>query len=161
MAQKNEAEKKIKKGSKLLIVGGLVVLLLFAGIGIGGFVFASQEDESFVSRFTPEAEAVEISFPLEEFLINLSSESERNQPVVRMELTITSLNEEAEELFGKEIAKVRDAVIHVVANQSVETIYNEEEGHFLIKNDIKKRINQALEDDVVEDVFITNILLQK
>lgn len=161
MAQKNEAEKTMKKGTKLLIVGGLVVLLLFAGIGIGGFLFTDSEDESFISRFTSNAEASESSIALEEFLVNLNTETPRSQPVVRMELTVTSFNEDADEIVTSEIAKVRDAVIHVISNQSAETLYNEEEGHFLIKDSIKKRINQALEDEIIEDVYITNILLQK
>lgn len=161
MAQKNETGETTKKGSKLLIAGGMVVLLIFAGIGIGGFMFTGQENDTFISRFTSEAEASESSIPLEEFLINLSSESPRSQPVVRMELTLTSFNEDAVDIVDSDIAKVRDAVIHVVSNKNLETIYNEEEGHFLIKDDIKNRINQALEEEIIEDVFITNILLQK
>jgi flagellar FliL protein len=161
MPQKNETDKTMKKGTKLLIVVGVVLMLLFAGIGISGFVFADQTDESFISRFTSETEASEVSIPLEEFLINLSSDSTRSQPVVRMELTLTSLDEKAEEMLASEIAKVRDAVIHVVANQNIETIYNEEEGHFLIKGEIKDKINQSLEKELIEDVFITNILLQQ
>lgn len=161
MAQKNENEKAKKKGSKLIIIGGLVLLLLFAGVGIGGFLFAGPEDETIISRFTSSAEASESSIPLNEFLVNLNSESSRTQPVVRMEITVTSFHEEASEIIDTEIAKVRDAVIHTVSNQSAETIYAESEGHFVIKDEIKAKINQALDEEIIEDVFITDILLQK
>lgn len=161
MAQKNEPEKKKKKGPKIIIIAALVVLLLFAGVGIGAFVLSDKEEGSFFSRFTSEAEASETFIPLEEFLINLKSESKNSEPVIKMELTITSMIEDAEEVITKDIAKVRDAVIHVVSNKNVESIYNEEEGHFLIKEDIKARINQELDEEIIEDVYITNILLQK
>lgn len=161
MAQKSEKSSGKKTGTKLLLISGVVLLLLFAGIGIGGFLFSGSGEESFISRFTEEAEATETAVPLEEFLVNLNSESPRNSPIVRMVITVTSLNEDANEIITADIAKVRDAVIHSVSNQSAETIYNEEEGHFLIKNDIKDRINQALEEDIIEDVYITDILLQK
>ena len=161
MAQKSEPEKKKKKGLKLFIIAGSVILLLFAGIGIGAFVLSDKEGGSFLSRFTSEAEASETSIPLEEFLINLGSDSKKSAPVVKMELTITTLIDDPEEVITKDIAKVRDAVIHVVSNKNVESIYNEKEGHFLIKDDIKARINQELNEEIIDDVYITNILLQK
>jgi len=161
MAQKNDTEQPKKKGSKFFIIGGLIALLLVAGIGIGGFLFSGPEGETVLSRFTSEAEASESAIPLEEFLINLKSKDSRNEPVVRMELTVTSFNEEAPEIIGTEIAKVRDAVIHSVSNQSAESLFDEEEGQFIIKEEIKVKINQALNAEIVEDVYITNILLQK
>ncbi|MDZ7835776.1 MAG: flagellar basal body-associated FliL family protein [Alkalibacterium sp.] len=161
MAQKNETQKPKKRVSKLVIIAGVIGLLLVAGIGIGGFLFAGPDGETFYSRFTSEAEASESAIPLEEFLINLQSNDSRNEPVVRMELTVTSLNEEAPEIVGAEIAKVRDAVIHTVSSQSAESLFNEEEGQFIIKDEIKVKINQALNAEIVEDVYITNILLQK
>ncbi|WP_423189153.1 flagellar basal body-associated FliL family protein [Alkalibacterium sp. f15] len=161
MAQKDEKKRSKIKVSKILLISGLVMTLVFAGVGIGVFFFSGPEDETFISRFTSEAEASESSIPLDEFLVNLNSESAKNQPVVRMEITVTSLNEDANEIIGTEIAKVRDAVIHTVSNQSAESMFDEAEGHFLIKNEIKAKINQALDAEIVEDVYITDILLQK
>lgn len=161
MAQNNENKKGKGKGFKLILFGGIVLVLLVLGVGIGMFLFSGAEGETVMSRFASSAEASESSIPLEEFLVNLESDMPKSQPVVQMQITVTSLHEDATEIITTDIAKVRDAVIHSVSNQSVETIYDEAEGHFIIKNEIKERINQALNEEIVEDVFITDILLQK
>ncbi|OJF90884.1 flagellar basal body-associated protein FliL [Alkalibacterium sp. 20] len=166
MAQKNETKGSEIKGSKtkkskLLLISVLMLILVFAGVGVGVFLFSGPEDETVISRFFSEAEASESSIPLNEFLVNLNSDSARSQSVVRMEITVTSLNEDATEIVNTDIAKVRDAVIHTVSSQSAESLYDEAEGHFLIKDEIKTKINQALEAEIVENVYITDILLQK
>ena len=129
MAQNNEKESK-KKVTKIVIAIVAAVVVLVVGMGIGITVFGSPNEESFISRFTSkaEAEASEISIPLEEFLVNVNSDSSRSQAMVRMEITVTSLNEDAADLITEDIAKVRDAVIHVISSQSADSMLEEVEG---------------------------------
>lgn len=162
MAQNNEKETKKKiSGLILAVVAGIIVLV--AGMGIGITVFGSPAEESFLTRFTSntEVEASEVSIPLDEFIVNVYGETARSQALVRMELTLTSYDDQAKEIVDEEIAKIRDAVIHVTASLSVESILEEEEGEFVIKDMIKDRINRSLEQDLIEDVYVTNILIQR
>ncbi|PRY77512.1 flagellar basal body-associated FliL family protein [Alkalibacterium olivapovliticus] len=162
MAQ-NEEKGKNKKATKVAIAIVLAVVVLVVGMGIGITVFGSPNEESFLSRFTEkaEAEASEISIPLEEFLVNVNGDTSRSQAIVRMQLTLTSLDEDAAELITEDIAKVRDAVIHVISSQSADSILEETDGEFSIKDKIRERINQSLSEELIEDVFVTDILIQR
>lgn len=162
MVQNSEQSKK-KKGRNLVI--GIVsgVIILVAGMGIGITVFGNSGEESLMSRFktSNEAQATEIAIPLDEFIVNVKGETARSQSIVRMEITVTSMDDDASEIIATDIAKVRDAVIHVVSSQSVSTIMEEKDGEFIVKDQIKDRINQSLGNELIEDVYVTNILIQK
>ncbi|WP_161878907.1 flagellar basal body-associated FliL family protein [Alkalibacterium sp. MB6] len=162
MAQEINAAKQ-NKGLKVAIIVLLLLTMLGTGVALGGLFFANQTEgaPSFLSRFSREEEVVEVTVPLEEFLINLRGESQRGQPIIKMELSLTSLNEGSAEIIGSKLAKVRDAVIHVVSSQSADTILEEADGQFVIKDEIKNRINQSLGEEIIEDVFFTNILIQR
>ena len=79
---------------------------------------------------------------------------------MKLEVSVSSYEEGAEELIDQEIAKVRDAVIHVVSNESIDTLLKREDGSFVIKNDLKNRINKSFGKDIIDEVYITNILTQ-
>lgn len=160
MAQNKEEAKKRSTVKKMLVVIVTAVIVLVAGMGIGITVFGETGEDSIMSRFTSEDEEKEHAVALSEFLVNISGESSRSKAIVRMEITVTSMNAEAEGIINQEIAKVRDAVIHVVAAQTDATILEEDEGDFIIKDSIKDRINHALNQELIEDVYITNILIQ-
>ncbi|GAB2322471.1 hypothetical protein IRB23M11_00880 [Alkalibacterium sp. m-11] len=162
MAQNSEQSKKKKVRNLVIgIVAGVIVLV--AGMGIGITVFGEPGEESLMSRFRSlnEAQATEIAIPLDEFIVNVKGETARSQPIVRMEITVTSMDDDASEIIATDIAKVRDAVIHVVSSQSVSTIMEEKDGEFIIKDQIKDRINQSFDNELIEDVYVTNILIQK
>lgn len=160
MAQNNTEQKKKRTVTKLVTIILVSIIVLVAGMGIGITVFGESEEGSFLARFSSEDEETEYAIPLNEFLVNISGESSRSKAIVRMEMTVTSMNDEAEDIISHEIAKVRDAVIHVIANQTDATILEEEEGNFIIKDLIRDRINQSLDQTLVEEVYITNILIQ-
>lgn len=164
MAQNDETKPKKKKKKIGIIIAVLAgILVLVSGVVIGVTVFANPSEDSFISRLTTksEVEASDISIPLEEFLINVKGETANSQALVKMQITVTSLNDEATEVITEDIAKVRDAVIHVITSQSVDSILEEEDGEFLIKDKIKDRINESLTENLIEDVFVTDILIQR
>lgn len=160
MAQNNNGTKKRNTVTKIVTMIVVAVIVLVVGMGIGMTVFGESGDDTFMSRFTSEETETEHTVALDEFLVNISGESTRSKAIVRMELTVTSMNEEAEDIINQDIAKVRDAVIHVVAGQTDATILEEDEGEFIIKDLIRERINQSLNQDLIEDVYVTNILIQ-
>lgn len=139
-----------RRGRLFLLI--LIPIVLLIGGGATYLVLTSED--GFLSIGGVQ-EPEEVHIPLEEFLVNIEGNS-----LVRMEMTVSSYDENAEERIGEEIAKVRDAVIHVLSNRPASDFYEEEEGEFILKHEIKDRINQSLGEEVVDDVFITNILMQ-
>ena len=132
-------------------------------MGIGVFLFGEPSDSSLFSRIMPssEAQATDMAIPLDEFLVNVQGETARSQSIVRLEVTVTSTDNNAADRITRDMAKVRDAVIYVVSNQTTSTIMEEKDGDFLIKGRIKERINESLETELIEDVYVTNVLIQK
>lgn len=155
---KIKAEKSIVTKIVIGIVIAVVVLVL--GMGIGMTVFGEPGDGTFLSRFTAEKTEQEHAVELNEFLVNIKGESTRSKAIVRMEITVTSMDDEIEGIINQDIAKVRDAVIHVVSDQTDETILEEENGEFIIKDLMRDRINQALDQEIIKDVYVTNVLIQ-
>jgi flagellar FliL protein len=149
MMMQNEIQ--AKKSNRWMIVI-IILLLVIIALGIG--FIAIRSDEGFFG-IGGESEPEEVYIPLDEFLVNIEGDG-----MVRMEITLTSYEESAEQEVTENIAKVRDSVIHVLTNRSTENIYDESDGDFVIKQEIRNRINAGLNKEVVDDVFITNILLQ-
>lgn len=162
MAQNSENEKK--KTVRMIIIGIVAgIIVLIAGMGLGVVLFGEPSDTSLLARITSsnDEEPTDIAIPLDEFLVNVQGETDRSQTIVRLGLTVTSLDETATEAIASDIAKVRDAVLHVVSRQTASTLMEAKDGDFVIKDEIKDRINQSLGYDLIEDVYITNILIQK
>lgn len=145
--------------SKVIIIALITVILVLTGV-VGFSLMGNMNEIPFISNLTKEPEPVEVQVPLEEFLINVSDEDGSNTAMVKLEVSVSSYAEGAEELIGLEIAKVRDAIIHVVSNESIDTLLAREEGSFVIKKALKDRINESFGEEIVDEVFITNILTQ-
>lgn len=145
--------------SKIIIISLAVVILLLGGF-VGYSLLSDSSEIPFISKLTEEPEPVEVQVPLEEFLVNVSDENGNDTAIVKLEVSVSSYEEGAEELINQEIAKVRDAVIHVVSNESIDTLLKRENGSFVIKNDLKNRINESFGEDIIDEVYITNILTQ-
>ncbi|WP_027108805.1 flagellar basal body-associated FliL family protein [Lacticigenium naphthae] len=149
MASKENNEKKSKKGILLLL---LVPLLLAGGVFIGMQYVQSAEG--------PE-EVVETKVALDEFIVNLEQgESSRNDSYVKLEITLMSYDEEVTAIIENNLPKVRDAVIHVVHKKTPNSLFTEEEGNLVIKQELKERINADLQEVVIEEVYVTNVLMQ-
>ncbi|GEL66218.1 flagellar basal body-associated FliL family protein [Marinilactibacillus psychrotolerans] len=155
------AENTKSKGSKskIIIIALAIVILLLGGF-IGYSLMSGSGEIPFISKFFEEPEPVEVQVPLDEFLINVPDKNGDDTAIVKLEVSVSSYEEGAEELIGKEIAKVRDAIIHVVSNENIDTLLKREDNSFVIKNDLKNRINEAFGKDIIHKVYITNILTQ-
>nr|WP_279633274.1 flagellar basal body-associated FliL family protein [Marinilactibacillus kalidii] len=97
---------------------------------------------------------------MEEFLINVEDENGQNTAMVKLEVAVSSYEEDAELLINEDIAKVRDSVIYVVSNESIDSLLKREDDSFVLKQQITDRINQSFGKDIISEVYITNILTQ-
>lgn len=164
MAQNSMETKTSKKSSwKIILAIILVLLLLIAGVVLGRTVFSDSVEDDNSSGFFGNGESapIETQIELEQFLVNISGDSSNRNSIVRMDLTLSSLAENGEAIISENIAKIRDAVIHVVSAHSPETIFEKTDtDQFLIKEELITRINQALDEEIIEEVFITDIIMQ-
>ncbi|WP_407371253.1 flagellar basal body-associated protein FliL [Carnobacterium sp.] len=154
-----ESEKiKTTKGKKIWIW----IVIVFLAITIGGVVtfgFTSGKAQAIISDLSKE-EVVEITVPLDEFLINLDSGTSVKKNFLKIELTLHSSKEGAEEKLTANIAQIRDSVISVLRKKTEDTVFKEEDTKLLIKEELIEAINSKIDEDLVDDIFITNIVTQ-
>lgn len=153
-----DSKKQGGKGKIIIIILSAIILVLGGAVGFS--LVTGSDNIPFISQLAKEPEPVEVQVPLEEFLINVSNESGSSNAMVKMEVTVSSFTEGAEELITADVAKVRDAIIHVVSNESTETLLERKDGSFVIKDDLKNRINESFGEELIDEVYITNILTQ-
>lgn len=154
-----ESEKiKTTKGKKIWIWIVIVFLAILIG-AIVSFGFNSGKAQAIISDLSKE-EVVEITVPLDEFLINLDSGTSVKKNFLKIELTLHSSKEGAEEKLTSNIAQIRDSVISVLRKKTEDTVFKEEDTKLLIKEELIEAINSKIDEDLVDDIFITNIVTQ-
>ncbi|WP_028273851.1 flagellar basal body-associated FliL family protein [Atopococcus tabaci] len=153
---KKENSNGVNKNILLAVI--LIPVLVAVGV-VAGYYFTSADQAGGESVFAKEEEKEAITVPLEEFLVNMKSSS-GSMNYVRMEITLSGTSEEFEETVNANLAKVRDAVIHNMYLRTSDSIFEETEGMTALKNTLKDRINDTLGDDFVNEVYITNIVMQ-
>lgn len=152
----NEKNKGFNKNILLCILA--IPILVAVGVIIGGYYI--KDNAQIVSGSEEREEAFEeVSVPLEEFVLNLEPTSNINH-YIRFEVSLSSTKENGEEIINSNLNKIRDEIIRTVSSQSVEEIFDDESGTILLKDLLKQAINETLEDDVIYEVYITNIVVQ-
>lgn len=149
---------KTKQGTNKTLLLAIIVVPLLVALGVvAGHYFTSSDQAEEDTVFAKEEE--EVTVPLEEFLVNVNSSSGRSR-YVRMEISLSSSEEDAEETINNNLAKVRDAVIYTLYSQTTESVFEEKDGSFALKQLLKERINETLGKEVIKEVYITNIVMQ-
>lgn len=155
---KSEGAKTTDGKNKLLLVVIILVAILIGAVVSFGFTSGKAND--IMSDFSKE-EVVEVTVPLEEFLINLNSGDAAKKNFLKIELSLHSTSEGADELLNANIAQIRDTIISVLRKKTVDTVFEEEEtSNLKIKKELIEAINTKLDTDVVNDIYITNIVTQ-
>lgn len=144
------------KGKNNLV---MIVIILFA-ILIGAVVssgFTSGKAAEMIKVFSEEE--IESTVPLEEFLINLDPGESATKNFLKIELSLYSTKEGADVLLNANVAKVRDTIISVLRMKNVNNVFKEDD-KLVLKKELIEAVNKKLDTDVVEDIFITNIVTQ-
>lgn len=144
-----------KKKSKLIIIIPLVIIILvlsFVGYAFftKSFFFKSEEDEN--------AKKIEEKvFQMEEFVINLRDENARRY--LKASIVITYENKKELEKLNNNIPQMRDIIIETLRAKSANEVMNVENSDTL-KNEIKDKVNELYEDEIVLEVYFINFLIQ-
>lgn len=136
-----------------------IILIVIVIIGVISYGFISGKAQVIISDLFKE-EIVETTVPLEEFLINLDSGTSVKKNFLKIELSVHSSTEGAEEKLTAEMAQIRDSVISVLRKKTEDTVFEEEDTKLLIKKELIAAINTKIDEELVDDIFITNIVTQ-
>lgn len=152
------AAKKSKKGLFMAIIA----LVLLGGGGAGAYFFyfkpATVEAKGKAAEPEPEAEEATGILTLEPFVVNLAEAGR----FLRCNLSLVVADEVlAKELEEKpvEVARVRSAILELLAEQHAEELVTPE-GKEALKNSIIERAERAVHELKVADVLFSEFVVQ-
>lgn len=150
---------KDKKGFNKNILLVIIAVPILVAIGVIAGNYLANDPQVVSGSETEEEIFEEVSVPLEEFVLNLEPTNNVSR-YIRLELSLSSTKEDGEGTINSSLDKIRDVIIHTVSRHSVEEIFDEETGTITLKESLKKALNKAFEDEVIHEVYITNIVIQ-
>lgn len=155
MAGKAETTEKSsgnKKKLPIMIIAGVVVLVLVLFLA-KGMLGGSKADAKEKKK---ESHQVGISFALDEFLVNLSGSGDH---YLRASISLGMKKGQTEEKLKEHTALMRDAILSVLTSKTKKELAEAREREEL-KEELKKRINEALGEEQVVKVYFTSFATQ-
>ena len=140
----------------------LPVIVMVSTLIVGGVItlgFTSGKVQAFVKNLSEE-KIVETTVPLDEFLINLTPETGKKEQFLKIELSVYSTEKDSQEVIVAKIPQIRNAIINVLRKQTAETVFGDDQELITLKQELISQTNKSLGKPVIDDIFITNIIMQ-
>jgi len=172
MAEKEEKKEEPKKGGKkkliIIIVAALVVLLAGGG---GGYFFLvhkpkqeelkrKQEEESKAAALikpVPEETSIGPMVEIKEFVVNIIGEDAAHY--VKASFSLELDKDATVEEVNKRMPQIRDAILLLIGNKTVEEL-QDIQGKNQVKAELKNKINSFLKTGKVNNVYLTDFVVQ-
>lgn len=156
MAKVEVSEQKTNKKSKTkIIIIILLVLVLISTILVGYFIVSGKKVADIVKMFESNEE---YTILLDEFVVNLSGESDVNN-YLKVQVALMYTDEKKGEIINFNVNKVRDIIIQDLRDKNAVQILNEE-NNLHLKEEIISDVNAGLKEEIVKDVYFTNMIIQ-
>ncbi len=176
-----EAPQSKKSGSLVLIIVIVVLILIILVGAVVAILMLGSDDEEATMQQAPVAQERRMDatqqqrlasgssraespfseigpmFPLDNFTVNLLSESGRRYLKVQMNLELSG-EELGVELDTKK-AVIRDIIIRLLSSKSLEEI-STSKGKEKLKDQIVDQLNMRLSDGQIKNVFFTEFVVQ-
>ena len=160
-----------RPGKKMLLVGGVVLLLLGAGVGAGLFFLGGDEDtppEASQSEMTEEEMQAALDKKNEIVFedIVVMEPFERIRMKGNSAMGLISLNislELTDHRYRKQVVTMDDRLRKIVTGQVREMTWLElrsPEGKIKLKYELLKRMNSIFPKVTVRNIYFTNLLMQ-
>lgn len=138
----------------------LIVLLAVAGAGAGAYLYFVKAAPAQAKEAEPEPPPPTGIVPLEPFVVNLADTGVSRFLRVNLGLVVQD-EEQAKEIeeHALEKARIRSAILELLAEQAAETLVTPE-GKLELKKLIAERVRQAAHELEVVDVLFSEFVIQ-
>ncbi|GAJ26322.1 flagellar biosynthesis protein FliL [Liquorilactobacillus sucicola DSM 21376 = JCM 15457] len=166
MAKENEEVEGRKKGGiKWLIILPLILIIAIGG-GVGGTILTSKfmsnekTETAKQSSNTAKISDKQVIVPVKKFLVNLANDGSGTDKYARVSLSLLVANDDNSKNVKKNTAVIRDSVINVLRQKKAGDILNSADSIPNLKNELKDSINRAYGQQIVQEVFVTDLVVQ-
>lgn len=161
LGAEEEEEKSGGGGSKKLLLIGLPLLLIAGGAGayFAGLLPIGQEEVP-VEELEADPEpafATTVIRPLDPFIANLADESAGRYIKTTIQLEFSGTEPPA--WFDARMPQIRDLILTLLTSKSFDDIRTPE-GKQILREEMIRRTNQALQADAVRAVYFTEFIVQ-
>lgn len=143
-----------KSKSQFVIIILLIVILALTSV-IGYFVVKDKQISDIAKIFKSDEE---YTILLDEFILNLRSDN-LTKNYLRINIALMYTEEKHDKILNLNISKIRDIIIKDLSEKNSKEILDKD-NTLKIKKEIIDHINDALKEDVVKDVYFTNLVIQ-
>lgn len=178
--QKEQPVEKKKGGNlALIIVIVLLVLVLIGGAVAAFFVLGAQEEVPAESAKTEQTQTQDGSkdkkakkptkkhdamvigpmYPLDQFIVNLLSESGARFLKTTIHLELEAENEKLTPELDSKKSLIRDIIIRTLSSKTYEEI-STVKGKDKLKEEVVEKINQILADGAINNIYFIDFVIQ-
>lgn len=140
---------------KVIIVILLVLAIVLLGV-IGYFTIFGGDSSQITSIFSSEEEH---TYLLEEFTVNLRTEEDNGRNYVKTQIALMYTDNKQEDILAHNTIKIRDTIITQLRILTSEELLDGENTSNL-KVDLVESINTALGEDIIKDVYFSDLIVQ-
>lgn len=155
MAADEVKEKKNGKG-KLIIIILIVVILLFGAV-FAYFAITGKKVSDVMDTFQKDQE---FTLLLDDFVVNLVGEDNTtSKNYLKIQVALMYTDKKQETLLSENISKIRDVIVEDLRNNTaagLSSTVNVEK----VKENIRSDVNKALNQDIIKDVYFSDLLIQ-
>ena len=161
-AEIKEAKAGVNPNTIKLIIAGVVLIILAAGISFGVATFAmknvAQPQEKGDGYGKVKTEKLEATFDAGEFITNIKDKSSSNR-FLKLRIVLELPDKNVEEEIKNKIPQVQSVIITELRSQSVEQLMADN-ATVKLSEELKKRINELLLKGNINNVYFTSFLVQ-
>lgn len=147
-------EKENQNKSKIIII--ILLVLILAGISITAYFMISDKTLKDIKNIGKSEE--EYTIPLDEFITNLKNE-DKGKNYLKIQVALMYKDKKHTELMESNLNKIRDIVLNDLREKTSEQIL-EVKNTPKLKEDLLKKLNDSLGEEVIQDIYFTNLIVQ-
>ncbi len=149
-------EVKEKRNLDKIFIIVLLVAILLLVIGIGYLLISDSGMPDFSAILKSNGE---YTISLDEFVVNLKSENNSVRRYLKISIALMYTNEDHGTAISSNMNKIRDIVISSLRDKSADD-FMDEKIILNLKLDIIDAINESINVMAVQDLYITDIIVQ-
>ena len=147
---KNKSKSKLK-----IIIIIIVVLILVVGSIVGYMVVTGKQKADIINMFVSHDENTML---LDEFVLNLRSKT-GTKSYLKVQMALMYTDSKQTELINTNVNKIRDIIINELREKTSQDILDTESIN-TIKKDILIKVNAALMEETIKDIYFVNFIIQ-